>query len=83
MADTPKRNETHGLTGHEHHEHRDPLTGTPGAHPIGTGIGAAGAGIFDLAHIARSKIGYCTVHAVDTIGWITVCILLCKAKLYL
>lgn len=30
--------------GHEHHEHRDPLTGSPGAHPIGTGIGAAGAG---------------------------------------
>jgi len=29
---------------HEHHEHLDPLTGAPGAHPIGTGIGAAGAG---------------------------------------
>lgn len=27
-----------------HHDHRDPLTGTPGAHPIGTGVGAAGAG---------------------------------------
>lgn len=26
------------------HEHLDPLTGAPGAHPIGTGIGAAGAG---------------------------------------
>lgn len=26
------------------HEHRDPLTGSPGAHPVGTGIGAAGAG---------------------------------------
>src|SRR5437660_465417 len=23
---------------------RDPITGTPGAHPVGTGIGAAGAG---------------------------------------
>lgn len=29
---------------HEHHEHRDPLTGAPGAHPLGTGVGAAGAG---------------------------------------
>lgn len=28
----------------EHHEHRDPLTGTPGAHPLGTGVGAIGAG---------------------------------------
>src|SRR5712672_3475723 len=23
---------------------RDPITGTPGAHPVGTGVGAAGAG---------------------------------------
>ena len=29
---------------HEHHEHRDPLTGAPGSHPLGTGVGAVGAG---------------------------------------
>ncbi len=29
---------------HEPDEHLDPLTGEPGAHPVGTGIGAAGAG---------------------------------------
>ncbi|MBD1910029.1 MULTISPECIES: hypothetical protein [unclassified Leptolyngbya] len=31
----------------EHREHdanRDPLSGEPGAHPVGTGVGAAGAG---------------------------------------
>jgi hypothetical protein len=28
----------------EHDANRDPLTGEPGAHPVGTGVGAAGAG---------------------------------------
>lgn len=26
------------------HEHKDPLTGAPGSHPLGTGLGAASAG---------------------------------------
>ena len=44
MANT---NDTRGEHGHEAHatsENRDPLTGEKGAHPIGTGIGAAAAG---------------------------------------
>ena len=28
----------------QHDANRDPITGTPGAHPVGTGVGAAGAG---------------------------------------
>src|SRR5687768_153097 len=28
----------------EHHENRDPLTGEGGAHPVGTGVGAASGG---------------------------------------
>lgn len=28
----------------EHDTNRDPISGEPGAHPVGTGIGAAGAG---------------------------------------
>jgi hypothetical protein len=28
----------------EDHENRDPITGTPGAHPVGTGIGAVAGG---------------------------------------
>jgi hypothetical protein len=28
----------------ETHENRDPITGAPGAHPVGTGVGAASAG---------------------------------------
>jgi len=31
-------------TNHEPDANRDPLTGQPGAHPVGTGIGAAGVG---------------------------------------
>jgi hypothetical protein len=31
------------------HEHLDPITGTPGAHPAGTGIGAASGGIAGAA----------------------------------
>ena len=34
MRETPK----------EPHANRDPITGAPGAHPVGTGIGAAGGG---------------------------------------
>ncbi len=29
--------------------HRDPITGAPGSHPLGTGIGAAGAGVAGAA----------------------------------
>jgi hypothetical protein len=29
---------------HEPHENRDPISGEPGAHPVGTGIGSAGLG---------------------------------------
>ena len=32
-----------------HDANRDPITGKPGAHPIGTGAGAAGAGITGAA----------------------------------
>lgn len=28
----------------EHDANRDPITGTPGSHPVGTGVGAAGGG---------------------------------------
>lgn len=31
------------------HENRDPISNAPGAHPIGTGIGAAGAGAAGMA----------------------------------
>lgn len=31
-------------TSHESDANRDPISGQPGAHPVGTGIGAAGAG---------------------------------------
>ena len=34
----------HKKTVHESNDNLDPLTGEPGAHPVGTGIGAAGAG---------------------------------------
>lgn len=30
-------------------ENRDPITGEPGAHPVGTGVGAAGAGLAGAA----------------------------------
>src|SRR5258708_39082357 len=30
---------------HKSHSHPDPLTGEPGAHPVATGLGAAGAGL--------------------------------------
>jgi len=30
-------------------EHRDPITGTPGAHPVGVGAGAAAAGVAGAA----------------------------------
>ena len=30
-------------------EHRDPITQTPGAHPVGVGAGAAGAGVAGAA----------------------------------
>jgi len=33
----------------EHDANRDPLSGEPGAHPVGTGIGAAGAGAMGAA----------------------------------
>ena len=42
LSDTEKKQAANESEGN--HEHRDPLTGTPGAHPVGTGIGAAGAG---------------------------------------
>lgn len=29
---------------HVNHAHRDPISGEPGAHPVGTGLGAAGGG---------------------------------------
>lgn len=32
-----------------HDANRDPISGTPGAHPVGTGAGAAGAGITGAA----------------------------------
>ncbi len=35
--------------------HKDPITGTPGSHPVGTGIGAAGAGV--VGGIAGAAIG--------------------------
>ena len=31
-------------TNDRHDANRDPITGAPGAHPVGTGVGAAGAG---------------------------------------
>lgn len=36
------RDQNHDLKGHD--ANRDPISGQPGAHPVGTGIGAAGAG---------------------------------------
>lgn len=30
-------------------ENRDPITGTPGAHPVGVGVGSAGAGVAGAA----------------------------------
>lgn len=33
----------------KHDLNRDPLSGTPGAHPVGTGVGAAGGGITGAA----------------------------------
>ena len=33
---------------------RDPITGTPGAHPVGTGVGAAGGGSAGAAIERRS-----------------------------
>lgn len=40
----PADAEIHETSREHHDENRDPLTGTPGAHPMGTGLGAAGAG---------------------------------------
>ncbi|MBW4576645.1 MAG: YsnF/AvaK domain-containing protein [Aphanothece sp. CMT-3BRIN-NPC111] len=40
-------NENHNVD--EHDANRDPITGEPGAHPVGTGIGAAGAGAIGAA----------------------------------
>lgn len=34
---------------HEPDANRDPITGTPGAHPVGTGVGAAGGGLAGAA----------------------------------
>lgn len=39
-----KRTEDKKLTRRGTDANRDPITGTPGSHPIGTGVGAAGAG---------------------------------------
>lgn len=36
-------------TQNEDHLHRDPLTGEPGAHPVGTGLGAAGGALAGAA----------------------------------
>ncbi len=33
------------MANHDNHENRDPITGAPGSHPVGTGIGAAAGGI--------------------------------------
>ncbi|MEO7300106.1 MAG: hypothetical protein ABI042_16195 [Verrucomicrobiota bacterium] len=39
-----KRFEDKDTTGRGTDANRDPITGEPGAHPVGTGVGAAGAG---------------------------------------
>jgi len=45
MADLDKnRDLNQGNEAHEPDANRDPLSGQPGAHPVGTGIGAAGIG---------------------------------------
>jgi hypothetical protein len=36
-------------TGDEEHTNADPITGEPGAHPVGTGLGAVSAGVAGLA----------------------------------
>ncbi len=36
-------------TNDTHEMNRDPITGAPGAHPVGTGVGAAGAGMTGAA----------------------------------
>ncbi|MGB3206195.1 MAG: YsnF/AvaK domain-containing protein [Crinalium sp.] len=37
------------MTNSEHDANRDPISGEPGSHPVGTGIGAAGAGAMGAA----------------------------------
>jgi len=37
------------MTNSEHDANRDPISGEPGSHPVGTGIGAAGAGAVGAA----------------------------------
>jgi hypothetical protein len=43
------------VTGNEPDANRDPISGAPGAHPVGTGVGAAGAGA--AGAVAGSFIG--------------------------
>ena len=40
---------------HDHDRNPDPITGAPGSHPVGTGIGAAGGGVAGAA--AGAAIG--------------------------
>lgn len=44
MADLDKNRDLNQRDEHEPDANRDPLSGQPGAHPVGTGIGAAGIG---------------------------------------
>lgn len=44
MADLDKNRDLNPKKDHEPDANRDPISGQPGAHPVGTGIGAAGIG---------------------------------------
>ena len=46
-------------------ENRDPITGAPGSHPIGTGVGATGGGVAGMA--AGAAIGTAVAPGVGTV----------------
>jgi len=45
----PIMSTSHSKNAASHDENKDPISGEPGAHPVGTGVGAAGAGAAGLA----------------------------------
>ncbi|PSR16282.1 hypothetical protein C8255_18655 [filamentous cyanobacterium CCP3] len=45
----PKHDLNRDRTDHDHDSNPDPITGEHGSHPVGTGVGAAGAGVIGTA----------------------------------